>query len=414
MGWLLTGKGAGAVLSLGYLALAARALTPLQFGQFMLILSVAQAVSALVGFQSWQIVIRYGMRHIQTGDTPALGRLVRFCLALDMMGAVVGCAIAAGVIAVMQARLGWSAGLARDALLFSIVLLLSIRSTAVGVLRLHDRFARGVLADAVTPVTRLTGAIAAVAAGASVTGFLIAWAVAEALTAAVYWVSAHRAAPCLLGRWRQAGRTPRDHPGFWRFAAATNANTTLNAAGRQFMVVLIGFTVGAVAAGGYRLAYQLSQALVRVSDLFARGVFPEIARADGAATREDLRVLFRQIARLAVAAGLAICILAPLLGKPALWLIGGETYLGAYPILVLLSIAAGLEVMAVGFEPLLVATGRAGTALRIRAISVALLIAVLALFLPRYGVIAAGAATLASSALSLVLFARSARKAVRN
>lgn len=412
VGWLLTGKGIGAILSLAYLALAVRSLSLLQFGQFTLILSTAQGVAALVGFQTWQIVIRYGVSHVQEARSPALGRLVRFCLALDAGGALVGCVIAALAIMVMQARLHWSQELTTEALIFCIVLLLSIRSTAVGILRLHDRFALGAVADAVTPIMRLAGATVAVLAGPSVAGFLLAWGLAEIATAAAYWVSASRIAPELLGRWAGAGQTPHDHAGFWRFALASNAHSTLGAATRQFTVVLVGFLAGPVAAGSYRLAYQLSQSLVRVSDMFARGVFPEYARANGAlASRQDLQRLFRQSTRLALVAGLVICVLAPLAGGPVLLLVGGQSYLGAFPLLVLLSVAAGLEVMAVGYEPLLVATGRAGLALGIRAVAALVLLVLLALFLSSHGVVVAAVGTLASTALSLILLARAARKA---
>jgi O-antigen/teichoic acid export membrane protein len=412
VGWLLTGKGGGALLSLAYLAMAARSLSPVPFGQFMLVLSAAQAVAALVGFQTWQIVIRYGMPLREAGRQDALGRLVRFCIVLDLGGAVLGCGIAYGAVLVMRAQLGWSPALAREAMWFSVVLLLSIRSTAVGILRLYDRFAKGVMADAVTPIMRFVGACFAVLSGASIAGFLIGWAVAEVATAAAYWIAVRRAAPGLFGRWAGAGRTPADCPGFWPFALATNANATLNAASRQFVVVLVGFVAGPAAAGSYRLAYQLSQSLVRLADLFARGIYPEYARANATATRDNLRVLFRQSARLALGAGLAICLLAPLLGQPVLWLIGGSAYLHVYPVLVLLSIAAGLEIMGVGFEPLLVATGHAGQALRIRAISVVVLFALLATLLVSHGIVVAGAAALAASGVALILFVRAARRVI--
>lgn len=412
-GWLLSGKGVGAALSLIYLALAARALPVAEFGRFMLTLSIAQAVAALVAFQTWQIVIRFGVAHHERGDAPALGRLVRYSAALDLGAGAVGCVIVAGAVAVIRARLGWSAEVAREALLFSFVLLLSVRSTAIGMLRLHDRYALGAAADAVTPVIRFLGAIAAVAAGASVIGFLIAWAAAEVLTAIVYWVSAHRVAPGLLGRWNRAGAARVENLGFWRFAFVTNVNSTLNAASKQFVVVLVGFVAGAVAAGGYRLAFQLSQALVRLSELFARAVFPELTRADAAETRDPLRRLFRQSTRLALGAGVTICVLAPIVGGPVLQMVGGDRYADVYPILVLLSLAAGLEVMAAGFEPLLLSTGVAGAVLRTRLIGVAVLFASVALLMPLYGLFGAAVATVVAAAVSLALFARAAYRVVR-
>jgi O-antigen/teichoic acid export membrane protein len=413
VGWLLTGKGLAAVLSVVYLALATRSLGVQRFGTFTLILSTAQAVAAFVGFQTWQIVVRFGMAHREAGRQEALARLVRFALALDIGGALVGVGIAGIALWLMQAHFGWSADLAREAFAFSVVLLLSVRSTAVGVLRLHDRFAVGAGADSVTSIVRFVGALIAVWQQATITGFLIAWAAAELLTAAGYWIAALRVAPGTMRGWRDTVRAPAENPGLWHFAFVTNLNATLNAASRQFAVVLVGLLTGAAAAGNYRLAYQLSQSLVRLADLFARGVFPEVTRAHAGARPGELRTLMRQSARLAVAVGLATCLLVPLLGRPAIHLIAGEAYLGAYPILVLLGLAAGLDIMAVGFEPVLLGTGHAARALRIRVLAAAVLFGSVLLLMPAYGVIGAGLASLIASGVALAALVRSAYRLTR-
>ena len=413
VGWLLTGKGVAAVLSIVYLALATRSLGVAKFGLFTLILSTAQAVAAFVGFQTWQIVVRFGMAHRLAGQQNALARLVRFCLALDIAGAIVGVAILGAVLPLMRASFGWSAELTRQAFAFSAVLLLSVRSTAVGILRLHDRFAVGAAADSVTSIVRFIGAVIAVLHEATITGFLIAWAVAELLTAAVYWIAAMRVAPGTLRHWRGTLAAARETPGLWHFAFATNMNATLNTASRQFVVVLVGLLTGAAAAGNYRLAYQLSQSLVRLADLFARGVFPEMTRVHASPRAKELRTLIRQSSRLAVGVGLATCVLVPLLGQPALRLIAGEAYLDAYWVLVLLGLAAGLDIMAVGFEPVLLGTGHAARALRIRIAATLILFAAVGLLMPSLGILGAGAASLIASGVALLAFVLSARAVAR-
>jgi O-antigen/teichoic acid export membrane protein len=130
LGWLLGGKGMGAALSLVYLALAARSLGPEGFGEFTLVLGGAQAISAFVSCQTWQIVVRYGLPHVKEGRAAAAARLAGFCLSLDIAGAVIGCAIAALAVAVLAPLLGWPDQLAHAGLAFSFVVLLTGRSTA--------------------------------------------------------------------------------------------------------------------------------------------------------------------------------------------------------------------------------------------------------------------------------------------
>ena len=140
MGWLLGGRGVAAVLSLLYIAVITRTLGLTGFGQFALIVGTAQTVTALVSFQTWQVIVRYGMGHLHEGRPNALARLVKACLALDVGAAIVGSLLALAAVALLGPKFGWDGDLRRDAILFSIVTLVAVRSTSIGILRLYDRF----------------------------------------------------------------------------------------------------------------------------------------------------------------------------------------------------------------------------------------------------------------------------------
>jgi len=260
-GWLLTGKIVGAVLSLIYLGLATRSLGPTAFGQFVLILGTGQAIATIVSFETWQLLLRYGMGFLRAGQSDALGRLIAFCTILDMAGALIGACLAIVGVALLAPRFGWSSGTQTQTLIFCFALLVSFRSTATGVLRLHDRFGAAALAETVTPVVRLTGALLVIEMGASVVGLLIAWAVAELVTSIAHWALAFRVLPPRREWWHWQGllAVPKECPGLWRYAAITNAGSTLGLVGKQFAVLLVGASVSPAAAGGYRIAHQLGQ-----------------------------------------------------------------------------------------------------------------------------------------------------------
>jgi O-antigen/teichoic acid export membrane protein len=416
LGWLLAGKGVGAVLSLVYLAVAARTLGAAGFGQFALIVSTGQAVAAFVGFQTWQIMVRYGMPGLN--DPAALNRLIAFGVALDGAAALVGCVLAVPCVLLLGAHLGWSSTISADAIGFCVVMLLSIRSTAVGILRLHDRFDYGAAADAATPITRFVGALAVVAVGPSVQGFLLAWATAEIITAASYWLLVRRvAAKAWRLPWpRHAWRPPAGSHSIWSFTWQTNLGMTLAAVGQQYAVVLVGVAIGPIAAGNYRLAYQLSQALIRVSEMAARAAFAEFARAqaDHGATglsQPTMRRLLVRLTQVALAAAAAAC-LALLAARPALALIAGPGHEGAVLLLQVLGVAGAIELASVGFEPILVAMGRAGQALALRLASTLCLLIGLVLLLPAYGAPGVALATLLASCCAALLFGLASRRAL--
>jgi O-antigen/teichoic acid export membrane protein len=415
LGWLLGGKAMGAALSLVYLALAARSLGPEGFGEFALILGGAQAISAVVSCQTWQIVVRYGLPHVKDGRAAAAARLAGFCLSLDMAGAVTGCAIAALAVMILGPLLGWSAQLSHAGLAFSFVILLSGRSTAVGILRLHDRFGVGATADTVTPIMRFVGALAVVAIGATVHGFLVAWAIGEIMTALAYWACVTAVAPGSLTfpSARTIRLALRENTGIWRFTWMTNLNVTLDTGGKQMVVLLVGLMVGPVGAGHYRLANQLAQALARISDMGSRAIFPELARAYAGNTGGDFKRLLARATGLASLAGITIVFSLLALGHPLLGLIAGRQYAGTYPLLLLLGVAAALDLASVVCAPALIAMGKPGRVLLGRVCANLCLFGSLAILVPWLGTIGAAYATIIASGATLVLFGVTLWRAVR-
>lgn len=414
-GWMLAGKGVGAVLSLIYLAAATRGLGPKGFGEFALILSLGQAVSGIVSFQTWRIIIRYGSRHVLAGEHAAFNRMAIFCCVIDAAAAIAGCVLAAIGVWLLAPRFGWTPALATSALLFAFVALLSIRSTAVGVLRVHDKFRHGAFADSVQPITRLVGALAVVAIGPTVTLFLIAWALSEITTAIAYWWIVFRQRAIVINRESlcDLAAVPREHSGFWRFIGLTNLGSTASTAQQQLPLLTVGLFAGPVAAGLFRFASQLSQALARVGDLLARSMFTEMSRVHAGDDRQAARALFRRSTRLAVYGSAIILLMVVLLGKPALYAISGSAYLPAYPLLVMLGVAAAIDLAGVGFEPALIAAGHAGQALAIRLASLAVLAIALWWLLPMMQERGAGLAIIAASFTNLSLFGIAAYRAMQ-
>ena len=404
-GWLLISKIFGAVLSLIYLAMAARGLHASGFGEFALILGLAQGMAALVGFQSWRIVLRWGTEPLLAGGTAQVSALLWFCGILDLVAAVVGCAITVLLVRYLAPHFGWTRSTADHAIFFAFVLLLTVRSTAVGALRLHDRFRDGALADTATPVFRMIGALVAVSVGASVDGFLCAWGVAEIATAAAYWgLVWYRVRPVTAGlRLGNIARVPRAYDGFWRFALFTNLNSSFASASQQVALLAVGYSAGAVSAGYFRLAHQLGQALLILAEMLSRSLYAEMARVSASRSQTAMTTLLDRTNRAALIGGLAVFLVVAVLGKPALYLIGGAAYLPAYPALVILGAAAAVQLIGVSFEPALMAQGRTGTLLLVRVAALLCLGGLLALLLPRIGIIGAALAMLVDAIVAVAL-----------
>jgi O-antigen/teichoic acid export membrane protein len=221
LGWLLAGRGVEAVLSLVYLGMATRTLGLTDFGRFTLILGASQTLVTFIAFPTWQFVIQYGARHILANDDAALGRLLRACALLDLGSAVLGTILSVVILAGFAGKLGIDARLSGYVLAFSIVQLLSLRSTPLGILRLRDQYARAAWGDAVTPIVRVIGAVAALLFLPTIVGFLLSWAAAEICTAVAMWsLAGYRGDLGLM--WRAPAR--RGAAPFWRKTLASPAS----------------------------------------------------------------------------------------------------------------------------------------------------------------------------------------------
>lgn len=407
---MASGKALGAILSIGYLAIATRTLGIERFGKFALALGIGQAIATLVAFQSWHIVVRYGMEHLVERRRDALARLLNFTLRLDLTSAAVGAVLVCLIMPLLGLRFGWTDSFVWQAAGMGVVLVLSTQWTPIGILRLHDRYGTAAAADAVTPITRFIGAIIAWQVHATPLMFMAVWSLAEAFTAIAYWFTALRVSK---GTWRLTERLRwsdirADNPGIRNYAITTNLNSSLELGSRQIAVLIVGLIVTPAAAGGYRLVQQLSQAMAKVSQMMTRAIFPELMRSRSKAGAETggglaFEALFAGIWRMAGLGALAVFVLLLVAGKFLLGLIAGPEYLPAYPILLVLGTAAAIDFAAVGFEPALIALGRPGLALKLRAIEVGLLLAIMPVATVYWGGFGAGCAVLASSVVAFGL-----------
>jgi O-antigen/teichoic acid export membrane protein len=398
-GWLLGARGFQAVLGIAYLAIATRTLGLADFGRFTLIVAIGQGISAVVGFQTWQFVVRYGTRAQVAGDLSGVDRIIGFAALLDGAAAIVGTVLALLAILLLGPLLELPRDLYGSAFGFSFAILIAVRSTPIGVLRLDQRFRDAALADSVSPVMRAAGAALAAALLPSVTGFLCAWAVAELTTAGAYWGAALQKRGLALAP-EGLKRLAREEPSLWRFVFLTNLSSTLTLTTKQFTLIVVGAFGGPAAAGMFRVAAQLAQAMVKATQTFSRAAYAELVLA---ITKGSDRALLVQLTIIASVVAMAMVAIAALFGEPLLRLIATRQFSGAYWPIVILVGAAGLDLLGFAFEPAMMARGQAGTAFRLRVVATGVQAGLLFLLLPSFGTIGGAWATLCGSLAAVLL-----------
>ncbi|GGD45928.1 lipopolysaccharide biosynthesis protein [Croceicoccus pelagius] len=370
--WLIGGKGFGAVCSLVYLAILTRSLGLKDFGHFALIFGTSQALIALAEFQTWRVVVKYGVEHVHQKDWGKFGRLAMMSGVLDVIGAVLGCVIAYFAFYEFADALELNPTLVDTAFWFNVAALWALVSAPTGIVRALDRFDMAVYIEAIVPLGRLLAAIAIWLTGPSLVLFLIAWAVIDLLEAAIYWIVARRLCPqaIRLAHLKDAFKAREENPGLVRFFFVTYASATVEAVFRHGPLLAVGYFVNTSAAGLFRLANQLAQGLAKLSSLLSRAAYAEISRAKVASAAKEFRKLAAQTSKIAGAGGAIVVLLAVALGGQIMALLGGDEFRGGYVILIPLTVAASFELAGVAFEPVLHSTGKAMLSLISRLVSV--------------------------------------------
>lgn len=392
---LLVGDVGGSVLSLASLTLTARSLGPGPFGVLVLIQTYVAITRGLVKFQPYQPLIRYGAAALQSGRSGELKSLIKFHFLLDLGSGVAGTALALTALAWIAPWKGWDGGVVGMAAVYSMVAVFHLSGTAIGVLRLFDRFGVTAAHRTCVATVKLLGVGVAALAGAGPWPFLLVWAGAEVLDGllmlALGWRELRRRGLTGIARSRVRG-IGRRHSGLWSFVWTTNLNGMSWTVANELDLLIVGGLAGATGAGLYKVAKQFGGILLRLSDPLYQAIYPELARIW---TRGDRQRFVRMIVGTGSVAGCAAVLfwLAFLaFGGVALeWTVGAE-YLAARPTLNWYLLAMAIAVGSLPLQPAMLAMGYPKVTLCVRVSAMLVYLPALYAAVAALGVVGAGIA----------------------
>lgn len=402
IGWISGSRGFNSVVSIAYLAVAARALGPAKFGAFALILTYAQLIANFVQFQSWKGVIRYGALHLAAARHDRLARLFGFTAALDFGSAITGALIAIVCVPLIAPLLHWAPDQEMAAAVFGGVLLLTTGATPSGILRLFNRFDLAAYGEAVGPLVRLVGSIIAWIAGGSALAFLAVWGIAAIIQAIAQWMVAIFINGTRVNLRPSALRQAvAENERLWPFMLQTNIANSVSMFWTQLGTLAIGAVAGPADAGAFRLAQRLAKGIVRPVQPVVLAVYPELSRLVAEDNHAELRKITLRVTAVASALALAIVLVIGIGGRHILDLLAGRRFEFAQGYLFLLAIATAIDLAGFAFEPVQNAHGRSWKVLRSNLIAAAVYAFLLVVLLPTVG---GKGAAIAAIICSLMIF----------
>jgi O-antigen/teichoic acid export membrane protein len=364
LGWQMAPKILGAVLSIIYLALVARSLGPSNFGRFAIMFGFIQTIAGIASFQTWQLILRYGTGPALQADKGTIGKLALLSIWLDIAGTIIGMVMVGLAVAPFGGRFDWTMTETLTVIGLTFALLVANRSTPSGLLRVHGFFSDNAYCEMIVPILRMIGVVLLVELRPGIIGFLVVWVLSEFVCTLVTWIWTFKrthlklAEPSIPNRREFAAA----FPGWLQFAAGVSASSTLRLLNQNFLVVIVGLVGGNNQAGFFRLGHQIGQAFARITDSISLAVFTEYARIRHIEQPDNAS---RLIGRTLMLGGISAAILLSLtflFGQGLIVAIFGAKFAPAFPYLLLLGVAAAVNIAPMAFEPALMAEGRAGRA----------------------------------------------------
>ena len=417
---LLGGKAGAGVISLGYMIIAARALGPRDYGVLMLVHGFAMTVGGIVEFPGWHAIVRYGAEALRHNDPGRLTRLLRFAGIVEGVGGIAAIVTAAILGPLLGPRLGWSTEALAFALPYSFAVLASIRATPAGYLQLMGRFDLLGIHNLAYATVRLIGAGIAVAVGAGLHGFLVAWLIAAVVEWASLW---------LIGLWVMRRSldgfsligpvrgVTQENEGIWRFMIGANADITFNDLAARIAPLIVGWVLGARAVGLYSLAQRATVVLSQPAILLGQAAYAELARLVAAGGHgEPLRRALRRSVGIALAAAVPFIIILLLFGRQVAVILGGPAYASAAGLMLWLTMSRAILLVAPPASAALIALGKPSLSVTANLGSALVTLPLLPLLLWQAGLIGAGWYALIQAigvSATLMLFVRRASRAPR-
>jgi len=405
---LLSGKAGAGVISLVYIALAAHALGPRDYGVLVLVHTYVLAVGGIIEFPGWHAVVRYGAQALLAGDEPRLARLLKGAAALELACGVIAVVVAALLAPWIGAKLGWSPRAIELSLPYSLAVLATVRATAAGYLQVTGRFDLLGAHSLVPPLVRLIGAGIVWVGGWGLVGFLWAWLAAAVLEWAVMWIMAFATMSGSLRRLTLKANLKglrSENPGIVRFMLGANADVTFAELAARVTPLAIGWLGGPAAAGLFAIAQRATIVIAQPAQSLGQAAYAELAKL---AAKGQTALVISTIARasgMTMAVAVPVCILFGLFGDTFARLMGGDGFAAAGGLMLWLAIARTILLCGPPLSAALTALGRPSLSAAMNLAGSLALVLLLAIAIPTWGQGVIGPCIVVQAVLTMALLA---------
>ncbi|MEW6579963.1 MAG: oligosaccharide flippase family protein [Chloroflexota bacterium] len=345
--WLYGGMAVAQVAGVIDLAVLARSLTLVEFGQLALIIGYGSVVNALIDFRVWEAILKFFNEHFAAHDFGRALTVLRLCVAIDIGTGVVATAVLTITAKPVARLLLDDPDLADEIVLYGVMLLFTTtETTATGLFRVYRRFDLLGLKDGLGSIIRRSLSIAAALTFGSLHAVMLALVLGGLIEAVLFNGLAYHLTRRQLGK--VTGHTPLASGELKRilsFVLGTNVLGTLKLLTEHWDMLLLGWFGGPSVTGVYKVAASATQLHHKLKIPITTISYPEIVRARQAGPVQ-LRSTIIVLISISALATLPSALVLAIFADPIIRFVsGGADYLAAadyFRIMILGNVVTGL------------------------------------------------------------------------
>ncbi len=415
---MFVAKTLSAVVGFATLIVAAKGLSKTDFGIVLFLHGYVVLFSKIATFESWRSMIRFGNDDLHNKDITGLAKLIRFCLALDYIAAMVAFLVAIGFAAFVVNFLGHLPAFDGTTHNFDVnhlspylygycaLILVSQQGTSIGIFRLFNRFDMLAARALVMPVVRLGGVLIAFWLNSGFEGYLIAWFAGSLLGKLALPVLAFielQRRHLTLALLEKSPGIRLKRQGVWPFVWKSNIDATLAAGMSQLPLILMGPLLGTEYVAIYKIAEEVANLLSRTILLIDQVVYPEFARMVSRGEPGNIWKIVVKSAAVLLTGGIVLSVTVALARPAIVDASYGAGYQDIVQLSILLVLAAAITGVNAPIFPVFYATHRPETAIWVRSIGLVTYLFSLVIFSQWFGFSGPGWAAITGNLVSVLL-----------
>ncbi len=416
-GYLLRGRGIAGLMLFGATALAARGLGPAEFGLLILIQTYSQLVRSLLNFKQFQGIVRYGVPIHDNGDITSLRRLILVCLRIDRDSTIIAFIVALALAPFVGPLIGLDGQHVIFLALYTLVIPVTGKNTAMGVLRLFDRFDVIGTQMTIAPAIRFFGVLFAWWFDAPLLAYVLVMMFASIIKNLYLMWCGWREYMKQIGHPSEDENNSKVHLSEFsdlrHFLWMTYWQSNIDLVPRKLSTMMVGSLLGATDVGMLRLARQLSSLISKPATLIRTVVFPDLTRSWHQGNDDFGMIAFR-VSMIAGGSGLLFVLLGYFFGADLIAILFGQEYVGAATVLTLLLLAASFNLAASSLRSAAYAIGHAGKVLRIHVVSSVIYLGLFVVLAMQFGLLGVGIATCLAYAIPPIAMAFLIKKSIQS